>query len=77
MTTKGRRFLTFAIPAVLVYFLMWLSVVPVPFVSSATAEAILPVVSIICWPLRSYDLAASLLLSWEGGGADGTIMDPR
>lgn len=43
--TRATRQLTLALPLVLVYFLMLLGVLPVPFVSKTTASAIIPVVS--------------------------------
>lgn len=43
--SKGTRFVTIAIPAVVAYLLMLINVLPVPFVSAETADQILPVVS--------------------------------
>ena len=43
--SKGTRFVTFAVPAVIVYFLLLLHVLPTPFLAQETADQILPVVS--------------------------------
>lgn len=43
--SKGTRFVTFAVPAVLAYFLLLLHILPTPFISQETADQILPVVS--------------------------------
>lgn len=50
--SKGTNFLKFAIPAVTLYFLLLLNLLPVPFVAQETAEQILPVVSGL-WPLAN------------------------
>ncbi|RSH80474.1 uncharacterized protein EHS24_009054 [Apiotrichum porosum] len=42
--SKGTRFVTIAIPAVVAYLLMLINVLPVPFVSAETADQILPVI---------------------------------
>ncbi|CAK9787234.1 dolichol-phosphate mannosyltransferase subunit 3 [Cutaneotrichosporon oleaginosum] len=41
--SKGKRFLTAAVPLAIVYFLMLFAVLPVPFVDRDTASLILPV----------------------------------
>lgn len=43
--SKGTRFVTFAVPAVIAYFLLLLHVLPTPFLAQETADQILPVVS--------------------------------
>lgn len=43
--TKATRFLTIAIPAVFLYFLALLQILPIPLLSPETSDAILPVVS--------------------------------
>lgn len=53
--SKGTRFVTFAVPAVLAYFLLLLHVLPAPFLSQETADQILPVVSA---PAKQPNLAA-------------------
>lgn len=42
--TKATRFLTIVVPAVIVYLLMLINVLPLPLVSNSTAQQILPVV---------------------------------
>lgn len=54
--SKGTRFLTVAIPVVVVYLLMWLHWVPVPFLAPSTVDDIFPVVSVV-----SLDLPAPLI----------------
>jgi dolichyl-phosphate mannosyltransferase polypeptide 3 len=43
--SKGTRFLTLAIPAVVLYVLLLADIFPAPFVSKEIADQILPVVS--------------------------------
>ncbi|EJT47504.1 hypothetical protein A1Q1_03616 [Trichosporon asahii var. asahii CBS 2479] len=42
--SKGTRFVTFAVPAVIAYFLLLLHVLPTPFLAQETADQILPVI---------------------------------
>lgn len=43
--SKGTRFVTLAVPALIAYILLLLNVLPTPFLAEETAAQILPVVS--------------------------------
>lgn len=65
--SKGTRFVTFAVPAVIAYFLLLLHVLPTPFLAQETADQILPVVR--C-PASCRDRDHVLLRSISGRDGD-------
>lgn len=58
--SKGTRFLRLAIPAFVLYVLAFFHVLPTPFLSTESSDAILPVVSEADGPAEIFQISTAL-----------------